>query len=80
MLTIEFSKMYYTRWTVPILSLEQYVPVLETVRNLFLINKFLNCTVTDTMTTQNIDLSSWDNLYIILELQLPASIGQSNIH
>jgi hypothetical protein len=29
MLTVEFSKMYYTRETVPTLSLEQQIPVLE---------------------------------------------------
>jgi hypothetical protein len=34
MLTVEFSKTYYTRQTVPTLQLEQQISVLETVRNI----------------------------------------------
>jgi hypothetical protein len=33
MLTVEFSKVYYARGTVPTLSLEQQIPVLEPVRD-----------------------------------------------
>jgi hypothetical protein len=41
MWTLEFLKMYYTGKTAPTSSLEQQIPVLETVRNIFfLINQF----------------------------------------
>jgi hypothetical protein len=41
MLTVEFSKMCATRKTVPTLSLEQQIPVLETVRNISFLSTIL---------------------------------------
>jgi hypothetical protein len=41
MLKVEFSKMYYTSQIVPTLSFEQYVTVLETVRNIYFLSKTL---------------------------------------
>jgi hypothetical protein len=85
MLTVKFSKMYYTKWTVPTFSFQQLTPILETVRNTFFLSTNLELyseialsrkpfgvghmyiytfllRMTDTMTSQNIDLSSWDIL------------------
>jgi hypothetical protein len=41
MLTVEFSKIYYTTSTVRTLSLEQYIPVLETVCNISFLTTIL---------------------------------------
>jgi hypothetical protein len=41
MLSVEFSKIYYTRYTVPTLSLEQQIPVLETVCNISFLSTIL---------------------------------------
>jgi hypothetical protein len=35
----------------------------ETVRNMTLVHIIFSLRMTDTMTSQNIDLSSWDTLY-----------------
>jgi hypothetical protein len=40
MLTVVFSQMYYTTWTVPAWSLERYVPVLESIRNISFLTIF----------------------------------------
>jgi hypothetical protein len=85
---MEFLKMCYERLTVLTLSREQYIPVLEMVRNMSFLSTILELyseialsqkpfgighmyiymflpRMTDTVTSQNIELSSWDTLYSI---------------